>query len=139
MRIEGATIEDVREVAGALGIHLIEQASKHDDEVKVLIRPRVGSPRFRAMSLAGGVKNSLCMHGWYAFMAALLAARPAAVMKTFVNTWDYIIFQGSALAWTRQQIADRERYDTCDCTPEVIEEALRTPDERRGLDATAVH
>lgn len=131
MIIEGAEMEGLREVAELLGIDLIEQQAKNEGEIKVLVRPLQGSNRWRAMMHTGRVKHSLCMHGWYAFMARVFARYPEATLDTWVNHWDYTIFQGSALQWTRNQIAAREKYDTCDCDPRMIEQALRTPDELR--------
>lgn len=133
MIIENANIEGIRAIAEELGINLIEQKAKHEREVKVLMRPVVGSQHYRALSVNGRVKQSLCQHGQYAFMSRVLARFPDALLSTWVNNWDYIIFQNSARQWTQHQIAERANYDTCDCTPELIASAMLSPDEVRGL------
>lgn len=132
MIIENANIEVLREIAQSLGINLIEQEAKHEDEVKILMRPAIGSNHLRALSVNGRVKHSLCQHGMYAFMSRVFAHFPDAIMRTWVNTWDYIIFQHSAKQWTEAQIAERKNYDTCDCTPELIEDCLMTPEDLRA-------
>jgi hypothetical protein len=131
MKIEGAERDAVFEIAGAMGIHLVEQKAKNEGELKVLVRPRAGSNTLRCISKAGAAKNSLCLHGWYAFMARVFARFPDAVLRTYENVWDYPLFQGGARGWTENQMRERERYDTCMCTPEEVAEAMLSPDELR--------
>lgn len=129
VKVTGASIEGLREIATGLGVHLVEQDLKRGDEVKVLVRPAAGSRQYRALSTAGAVKNSLCWHGQHYFMAQVFARFPNAEIHTWYNKWNFALFDAGAVAWTRQQIHDKAQTDTCDCTPEMAEEALRSPRE----------
>lgn len=130
MIIENVPEDELHAIARELGIKLTKRKEKEHrpGEVRVFMRPVVGSHTFRQLSTAGAVKNSLCLHGQFAFMSRVFWRFPDAVLKTFVNTWTLQIFEGGARPWTLHELKER-KGDTCDCTPEQIEEALRTPAE----------
>jgi hypothetical protein len=136
VKIEGARIEQVEALAAELGVHVIRRKSKHDDEVNVWIRPKQGTRHLRLFSKAGAVKNSLCLHGQYAFMSRLLARFPYAKLRTWVNLWDFQLFSDAARNWTSNQLREREQYDFCECTPDEVADLLRSPKEiMEGQDA----
>lgn len=127
MKITGVPLGAIHDIAKALGVRAIEQKSK--DSVKILMRPVVGSRTFRAMSVTGRPKASLCLHGQYAFMAHIFARYNDAVLVTWVNTWKLALFEHGAKAWTLNELKERASYDTCDCSPELVEVALMSPAE----------
>jgi hypothetical protein len=137
MIVENVPKAELHAIAEALGVKLTERKEKPGAPVRVFMRPVVGSRTFRAMSTGGAVKNSLCLHGQFAFMSRVFAAFPDAVLRTYLNLWNLHVFEGGALPWTLNELKERSG-DTCDCTPEQIEDALRKPSELNAAAAALV-
>jgi predicted FMN-binding regulatory protein PaiB len=57
------------------------------------------------------------------------------VIETWYNTWNYVLFQAGGKAWTLNQQFEWAKENTCDCTPDMVEEALKTPIEMGGPNA----
>jgi hypothetical protein len=132
MTITNVDMKGIRRIARKLGIMLIEQKNERL-KVKIRIWPKVGKQIYRAIGKAGKPRLSLCWHMQYAFMSEVFAAYPDASIKTWVAVWNYVLFQSGAKVWTFNEISDRAKSETCDCTPEMIEETMRDPDTLRRL------
>lgn len=137
MRIDNAPREGINRIAEELALVILNgNGGKDTDSDKILLRPNKESDHLRALKPApeGGIqkksrKYGVCLHGYYAFMARVFAAYPEAVIKTFIAPWTYRSFQAAALEWTHKEAEDRVRFETCECSSELVADLLRTPDE----------
>lgn len=128
MKIYNVPRDFLETTAEKLGIYFYVQ-DYEDDMVKCRLWPKPGSKEWRAVGMNGRHRAGLCYHVQHYFMALVFAAYPDAIIQTFFHKWKYPLFNEGSKSWTANEIADRARIQTCECTSSMIEMTLVTPEE----------
>jgi transcriptional regulator with XRE-family HTH domain len=121
MNIIGVPLSFLKQTCKRIGITLQVQRVDDEGDVKCRLWPIAGKQDWRAQSLNGRFRVSLCYHVQHYFMLLVFQEYPEAEIVTYYMRWNKPLFDAGALAWSKNEIASKATEVTCACDPSTID------------------